>query len=223
MNRFKTVFLVFFLFITIPTISLSQIRNYEVGASMGFTAITNNQRNPSLFFQKTTVSFGYHPDLKHGIRTGLSYSNSVEGCDEVFEIPLYYSYKSKSERSHGVISASSISEFVFQVIGLLLPHRVELSVGPAIGYIKRNNDYFKVNSSNNQYYSDEFVADRKISLSFDIGAKPSYAIGPVNIYFGFGIGYLLTKNFKYVSDNPNLSGNRPGFIIKGDVGLSVSF
>lgn len=206
------------LLILFQSTSFSQIRNYEVGASVGFGALVIEQHRPSLFIPKTVLSFSYHPDLKHGFRTGLSYSNSVEGCDEIVEIPLYYSYKTKSERNHEV-SISSLSD----LIGLLLPHRVELNVGPSIGYLKRNGDYSKAASSNNQYYSDEFVADRKISLSFDIYAKPSYAIGPVNIYLGFGVGYLFTKNFRYVSDDPILKGNRPGFKINGEVGLSISF
>ncbi len=222
MKIIKSITLFFFLLV-IPRIIFSQIRNYEIGSSVGFGALVIEQHSPSLFIPKTSVSFGYHPDLKHGLLTGISYSNSVEGCDEVFEIPLFYSYKSKSERNHGVISASSFSELIFQIIGQILPHRVEFCVGPTLGYINRNSDYLKATSSNNQYYSDEFIADRKISLSFDIYAKPSYAIGPVNIYLGFGVGYLITKNFKFVSDDPFLSGKRPCFNVKGDVGLSISF
>ncbi len=208
-----------FLFILFPFTGLSQIRNYEIGASMGFGAVIIKQQRPSLFIPKSSLSYSYHPDSKHGFRTGISYSNNVEGCDEIFEIPIYYSYKTKSKHDHEIKSISSILD----LFGLLFPQRVEFFVGPSLGYIERKDDYFNATSANNQYYSDEFVADRKISLSFDISAKPSYQIGPVNIYFSFGVGYLLTRNFKYVSDNPFLSGKRPCFNIKGDIGLSISF
>lgn len=219
MNKVTSIIITISLLLISTLATFSQIRNYEVGASVGFGAIIIKKQRTSLFIPKSTISYSYHPDSRHGFRTGISYSNNVEGCDEIFEIPIYYSYKTKSKHDPEIKSVSSILD----LFSFLFPQRVEFFLGPTLGYIKRKDDYLFATSSNNQYYSDEFVADRKISLSIEIAVKPSYQIGPVNIYYSFGVGYLLTRNFKYISDNPLLRGKRPCFNLKGDVGLSISF
>jgi hypothetical protein len=221
-NRIK-ISLIFSLMLLTFECSFSQTYPSDLGVSTGFSAMVNNQGSPSLFMPKTSINFCYSPDLKNGIRTGISYSNNIEGCNALIEIPVYYSFKTKKETSKGIQDAESISGLISNIIATFIPRRVEFNVGPSFGFINRYSNYQKVSPVSNSYFSNEFVGDRNFIFSLDVIIRPSYVIGRVNISVGLGAGYLFSKNYIYSSDNSNFQGLRPTIQLKGDIGISFSF
>ena len=221
-NRNKSVLLFFILFL-ISELCNAQIYTYELGISHGFSAMVSNGKSPALFLPRTTINFCYSPDLKNGIRTGLSYSNNYEASDYNIEIPVYYSFKTKKQVGKTSEEEDSYNGLISDIIRTFVPRRAEFNVGPAFGFIKRYSNYQKVMPSSNQYFSNEYVADRSLIISLDAMMRPTYVVGRVNIVLGIGISYLITRNYIYSSSNLNYRGLRPWLQLKGDVGISFSF
>lgn len=199
--------------------SFSQTYFYDVGGSFGFNAFLKGNNKPSIFSTKKELTFAYYPDTQKGFRTGVSYANELEGSKALFIFPAYFAYRSEIKKPNGEIVLDSFSD----LMNAIFPQRIELNLGPAFGFISRIDNYQGVAPTNNQYFQNEYVADRKIVMSLDFGIRPSYVLGRVNLFISLYAGLLISRNFIYTSDNIELMGIRPNIIVKGDFGISFAF
>jgi len=171
----------------------------EVGAELGFKAMQGKQGVSGNYSFFQSLSGAYFYDLRNGIRTGFTHYNEFEGTLKGYSLPIYYAFRTKSRQNNNEeIIVESFGDLLVGILTYLIPNRIEYNIGPSFGYFQEDpgsavNNSYKLN---NEYY---LSADARLRLTFQIWR--------FNLGGNFGLSYIPSKNFYYVSSDPFANGN----------------
>jgi len=186
----------------------------EVGAEFGSKAMLGKQGVSGNYSFSKSVSVAYFYDLRNGIRTGFTHYSEFEGVHKGYSLPIYYAFRTKSRQNNEEIIVESFGDLLVGILTYLIPNRIEYNIGPSFGYFQEDpgsvtNNSYKLN---NKYY---LSADARLRLTFQIWR--------FNMGGNFGLSYIPSKNFYYVSSDPFANGNRTNWSFDVAAILSFSF
>lgn len=201
-------------------------KNYfhDVSFDLGVYPYINKVYQPNL--TGSVISFqnvNYLSD-KIGFRTGISIINDLEGSDRLYSVPIYFAYRTSTQRKFAIGPVSSIQELIIGVILGLIPRNCEFNIGTNIGFIDKDNTkgFLMID---NKAFSNSYIVKNSFWSSIDGGVRLKYNIWRFGLVLSPGLSYSLTRNFIFDSDLPNDENNglRPAMFFRFTGGISFRF
>jgi hypothetical protein len=204
---------------------------YDIGVEGGWFSSMNNV---SLSSERTfTVTGSYFFNHRFGFRSGVSFINGLAGGADYWRIPLLFAFRTRTvigeyfdPRPHSPFYTppeemrSNLGVFILS----LLPTRFELNAGMSFGGISPfNTKTYWSSDGHNFVHSETIDISRRFAASLDANARVSFQFWRICVNGNFGISYLLTRNIRHYTINPNTGDNRTNPSWFGNVGVGVSF
>jgi hypothetical protein len=209
----KLAFIAFFLFL------ISMVKAQELdfsnaaGIEFGASDLIAKEGAPDNISFHCGVSWAYFFDLKHGIRTGITRYYDTQGADYGIIVPLLFSKRTPSKRDYSN-DAETFGGYLFNTFfSGIFPWRAEYTIGPAFGYFKKSSN---INE-------EEYKLSSEFFFAINGGIRVSAQIWRFNLGGKFEVGYVPTKNFYFISSDPQWNGIKTAWMFHGGLFLSYSF
>lgn len=209
----RLAFIAFFLFL-ITNVKAQELDFANVaGVEFGVSDLIAKEGAPDNISFGWGISWAYFFDLKHGVRTGITRYYDTQGADYGIIVPILFSKRTPSKRDYSN-DAETLGGFIFRsLFSGIFPWRGEYSIGPAFGYFRP--------SSNT--YEEEYKLSNKFFFAVNGGIRVSAQIWRFNFGGKIDLSYVPTKNFYFVSSDPQWNGIKTAWMVNGGLFLSYSF
>jgi hypothetical protein len=197
---------------------------HDVSIDIGVYPFINKLDQPDLFGNVTSIQNVNYLTEHAGFRTGFSVINNLEGSNGLYSVPIYFAYRTSTQREFTLGNVTSPGELIFGIILGLLPRNYEFNIGLNTGYIAKDESksYLLIG---NKKYLNSYTVDNCFYSSIDGGIRLNYKIWHFGLVFAPGLSYMMTRNFTFESTlpNDNNKGLRPSLYFKFTGGLSFRF
>lgn len=193
----------------------------EISYDYGIFSSLNPREKPGLNGEIMKLNYTHFYNQKFGFQTGINVINYLEGSDIVYTLPLYFKYRSPINNNTYInLDGDTFGEVIFNLIIGLLPRQSEFYAGFNLGYLEPNNSIV-ISNTYGEIYS-YFDSEQRFFFTIDLGLSLKYRIRRIGISINPTLSYLLSKNFKYYSED-FADGYSPKLFMNGTVGISYNF
>lgn len=159
-----------------------------------------------------------------GFRSGINFINGVEGTNKFLTIPVQFVYRSPINRSLVInTNAETIGGVLFDIILGIMPRQTEFFIGANLGYIDPDNNLGQTSIFGGPWITQGYQTEQRFYSSIDAGLTLKYKIRRFGIGFSPTLKYLVTRNFKYYSEDGINDGYTPNWFLSGTIGISYQF
>lgn len=213
--RFFAAFILIFLL----NFHTSNAQDFEAAKNIsldyGLNVLLSRQGMDATASSYAALSGAYFFDLKNGIRFGYNHYFGYDNSRNGFAFPVYYGYRTKSKVREKELVFDTFADFLTSLLGSIFPSRAEFNIGPVLGYIKPEKSA--------GIYDEEYKLTNKFFVAANARGRFTFQIKRINLGICFGLSYIPTKNFYYVSSTPFLNGEKTFWSLDGAFTLGYSF